>query len=104
MTTLTKHEPVLTYERSYDLNSVPMQRVYLPQPSGRSKMSVDIRKCLGTTCEEIIHTVIDFQQSVENLGLQMSSDKALGLFLSTLTTNPRGVYNEMIRVTPPVLI
>ena len=55
MATLTKHEPVLTYERPFEPADEREVQVYIPTTErGAHSRYAKVRPCKGTSCEEIL--------------------------------------------------
>ena len=96
MATLTRHEPVLTYERSFEIGDEKEVSVYIPAANGKDRYA-KVRPCNGTSCEEILWTINHFKQRVSGTGLDLEGPDTLRLFLETLGAVPREAYDDMVR-------
>ena len=98
MATLTKHEPVLTYERPFEPADEREVQVYIPTTErGAHSRYAKVRPCKGTSCEEILWTINHFKQRTSGTGLNINGTDALRIFLETLGTVPREAYDDMVR-------
>ena len=107
MTTLSKYEPSLTYESSFDKSASPLQNKKLWFTVGKDKdkdlKSRHVRICAGTTIEEILYTYRIFKNFMRDIkttlkqGQKLESGDELAAFLSVLGPESRASYNEMIR-------
>ena len=67
MTTLSKYEPSLTYEPSFDSTTSPLSNKKLWLEVGEDKKSSYVRICAGTTTEEILYTYRIFKDVIYDI-------------------------------------
>ena len=95
MTTLTKYQPSLTYVPSFDIKETPiLQRLYVTV--NKVTKNQYVRTCMGTTPEEILYTIILFNNTSSNMGQKPTDKEALPNFLTVLGPSPRSVYSELV--------
>ena len=89
MTTLSKYQTSLTYKRSFSIEGSLGRKIHVGTKSQFQRM------CSGSSTEEVLYTIIEYENKAEDMGMRLPA--YIKSFPTLLNAGLRATVKNLIR-------